>query len=161
MAYTAFVTDVYTRQTRGWNVASSLKTELLPLPAFDHATWAASTDLSGLIHHSNHEPNDLSLAYTTRLTEPGITPSIGTVGDNYDNALAETVNNAYKAELIRRRRPWKNVKEVELATLEWVYRYNNERLHEAFGYITPAEHEAAHQAASPTHENATSTVVNT
>ena len=107
-----------------------------------------------MIHHSDHGSSYLSIAYTDRLAELGITPSVGTVGDSYDNALAESVNAAYKSELIRARRPWKTVEQVELATLEWVYWYNNERLHEALGYRTPAEYEAALTGASHPSENA-------
>lgn len=94
------------------------------------------------------------LFVTDRLAEVGITPSVGTVGDSYDNALAETVNNAYKAELIRRRGPWKTVEQVELATLEWVYWYNNQRLHESLGYVPPTEHEASMTGASHPSETA-------
>ena len=141
-AYVAFVTDVCTRQIRGWHVASSMRTCDLPLPALDHAVWQANTDLSGLTHHSDHGSNYLSLAYTDTLIELGITPSVGTVGDSYDNALAESVNAAYKTELIRQRKPWRTVEQVELATLEYVWWYNHQRLHAALGYLPPAEYEA-------------------
>nr|WP_232016816.1 IS3 family transposase [Gordonia insulae] len=147
-AYVAFVTDVCTRKIMGWHVASSMRTEDLPLPAFDHAVWQANTDLSGLTHHSDHGSQYLSLAYTDRLIELGITPSVGTVGDSYDNALAESVNSAYKTELIRQRGPWRTVEQVELATLEYVWWYNNQRLHEALGYVPPAEYEATLTGAS-------------
>lgn len=160
-AYTAFVTDVCTRRIVGWHVASSMRTEELPLPAFDHAVWQTNSDLSGLTHHSDHGSQYLSIAYTDRLVELGITPSVGTVGDSYDNALAESVNAAYKAELIRQRRPWKTVEQVELATLEWVYWYNNVRLHEALGYRTPAEYEATLTGTSHPSENAAPALVTT
>lgn len=147
-AYVAFVTDVCTRMIKGWHVAATMRTADLPLPAFDHAVWAAATDLSGLTHHSDHGSQYLSIAYTDRLAELGITPSVGTVGDSYDNALAESVNASYKTELIRRSGPWKTVEQVELATLEYVWWYNNQRLHEALGYQPPAEYEAALTGAS-------------
>ena len=151
-AYTAFVTDACTRMIKGWHVAASMRTEDLPLQAFNHAVWQQNTDLSGLTHHSDHGSNYLSLAYTDRLIELGVTPSVGTVGDSYDNALAASVNASYKTELIYRRRPWRTVEQVELATLEYVWWYNNERLHEALDYRTPAEHEATLTGASHVRE---------
>ncbi|MCX6468295.1 MAG: IS3 family transposase [Corynebacteriales bacterium] len=153
-AYAAFVTDVCTRRIAGWHVASTMRTEDLPLNAFNHAVWQSNTDLSELTHHSDRGSQYLSLTYTGRLAELGITPSVGTVGDSYDNALAESVNAAYKAELIRQRSPWRTVEQVELATLEWVWWYNNHRLHESLGYQPPAEYEAALRAASHTSEQA-------
>jgi putative transposase len=110
------------------------------------AAWNAG-DLTGLVHHADHGSNYLSLVYTSRIAELGATPSTGTVGDSYDNALAEAVNGLYKTELIRRRGPWRTVEQVELATLEWVWWWNNQRLHGELGYRTPAEAEAAHYAA--------------
>lgn len=143
-AYTAFVTDVCTRMIVGWSTKATMRTEDLPLDAFNHAVWQTNSDLSSLIHHSDMGSQYVSLAYTDRLAELGIEPSVGSRGDSYDNALAESVNAAYKSELIRRRRPWKTVEEVELATMEWVHWYNHERLHESLGYRTPAEVEAHH-----------------
>lgn len=112
-AYVAFVTDVYSRRIVGWNVASTLKAEVLPLQALDMAAWGADGPLDGLIHHADHGSNYMSMVYTDRVVELGATPSTGTVGDSYDNALAEAVNNLYKTELIRQRGPWKTVEQVE------------------------------------------------
>lgn len=152
--YTAFVTDVCTRRIVGWAVTASMRTEDLPLQAFEHAVWQSNSDLSELIHHSDRGSQYLSLAYTDRLAELGIAPSVGSRGDSYDNALAEAVNAAYKSELINRDKPWRSVDDVELATAAWVAWYNQERLHEALGYVPPAEYEAAltgtsHPASQP------------
>lgn len=153
--YTAFVTDVCTRKIVGWAVSTTMRTEDLPLRAFNHAVWQSNSDLSELIHHSDRGSQYLSLAYTDRLIELGIAPSVGSRGDSYDNALAEAVNAAYKTELINRGKPWRGVDDVELATAQWVAWYNQERLHEALGYVPPAEYEAAlngasHPASQPT-----------
>lgn len=145
-AYTAFVTDVYARKIVGWNVAATLKADILPLQALEMAAWNAGGDLAGLTHHSDHGSNYMSVVYTDRIVELGATASTGTVGDSYDNALAEAVNGLYKTELIRRRGPWHTVEEVELATLEWVWWWNNQRLHSELGYRTPAEVETAYYA---------------
>lgn len=153
-AYTAFVTDACTRVIVGWHVAATMRTEDLPLQAFNHAVWQRNTDLSGLTHHSDHGSQYLSLTYTDRLIELGIIPSVGTVGDSYDNALAESVNASYKTELIRQRRPWRTVEQVELATCEWVWWYNRQRLHEALDYQPPTEFEAALNSASAICESA-------
>jgi len=147
-AYTAFVTDVATRKIVGWAVAATMRTEDLPLQAFNHAVWQCDSILDELVHHSDRGSQYLSLAYTERLVELGIAPSVGSRGDSYDNALAEAVNAAYKTELIKRGNPWRSVADVELATAAWVAWYNQERLHEALGYIPPAEYEPALLAAS-------------
>lgn len=146
--YTAFVSDVATRAIVGWAVADTMRTEDLPLQAFEHAVWQADSDLSELVHHSDRGSQYLSLVYTDRLTELGIAPSVGSRGDSYDNALAEAVNAAYKTELINRGKPWRSIADVELATAAWVAWFNQERLHEALGYIPPAEYEAALLGAS-------------
>lgn len=143
-AYVAFVTDVYSRRIVGWNVASTLKADILPLQALDMAAWNAGGRLDGLVHHADHGSNYLALVYTDRIAELGATPSTGSVGDSYDNALAEAVNGLYKTELIRRRGPWRTIEQVELATLEWVWWWNNQRLHGELGLRTPAEIEAAY-----------------
>jgi putative transposase len=153
--YTAFVTDVCTRKIVGWAVSVTMRTEDLPLQAFNHAVWQSDSDLSELVHHSDRGSQYLSLAYTDRLAELGIAPSVGSRGDSYDNALAEAVNAAYKTELINRGKPWRCIDDVELATAEWVAWYNQERLHEALGYVPPAEYEAAlsgtsHPVSQPT-----------
>jgi putative transposase len=141
--YTAFVTDACTKKIAGWAVSATMRTEGLPLQAFNHAVWQANSDLSELVHHSDRGSQYLSLVYTQRLAELGIAPSVGSRGDSYDNALAEAVNAAYRTELINRGKPWRCVDDVELSTAEWVAWYNQERLHEALGYVPPAEYEAA------------------
>ena len=123
-----------------------MRTEDLPRQAFNHAVWQTNSTLSELVHHSDRGSQggfNLSLAYTDRLAELGIAPSVGSRGDSYDNALAEAVNAAYKTELIHRGKPWRCIDDVELSTAEWVAWYNQERLHEALGYVPPAEYEAA------------------
>ena len=110
------------------------------------AAWAADGNLDGLIHHSDHRSNYMALVYTERIVELGATPSTGTVGDSYDNALAEAVNGLYKTELIRQRGPWRTVEQVELATLEYVWWWNNQRLHSELDYATPIEVEQAYYA---------------
>ena len=155
-AYVAFVTDVYSRRIVGWNVAATLKADTLPLQALDMAAWAAGGRLEGLTHHSDHGSNYMSLVYTDRIVELGAKPSTGTVGDSYDNALAEAVNGLYKTELIRRRGPWRTVEQVELATLEYVWWWNNSRLHGELDLHTPAEAEAAYYA---DHETPAPTIV--
>ena len=146
-AYVAFVTDVYSRRIVGWNVAATLKADILPLRALDMAAWAAGGKLDGLIHHADHGSNYLSLVYTDRIAELGAKPFTGTIGDSYDNAMAEAVNGLYKTELIRRRGPWRTVEQVELATLEYVWWWNNQRLHSELNYRTPIEAEQAFYAA--------------
>jgi putative transposase len=114
---------------RRWVVAATLKADILPLQALDLAAWAARGDLTGLIHHADHGSNYLSLVYTDRIAELGATPSTGSVGDSDDDAMAEAVNGLYKTELIRRCGPWRTVEQVELATMEWIWWWNNQRLH--------------------------------
>ncbi|MGW9587351.1 IS3 family transposase [Microbacterium sp. NPDC055455] len=145
-AYVAFVTDVFSRRIVGWNVASTLKADILPLQALNMAAWAADGNLDGLVHHADHGSNYLAVVYTDRIEELGATPSTGTVGDSFDNAMAEAVNGLYKTELIRRRGPWRTVEQVELATLEYVWWWNNQRLHGELDMRTPAEVEADHYA---------------
>ncbi|MFC6236068.1 IS3 family transposase, partial [Leucobacter soli] len=145
-AYTAFVTDVFSRRIVGWNVASTLKADVLPLQALNMAAFTADGPLDELVHHADHGSNYLSIVYTDRIAELGAKPSTGTVGDSYDNALAEAVNSLYKAELIRRQGPWRTVEQVELATLEYVWWWNNSRLHGELGYRTPVEVEQAYYA---------------
>ncbi|QKJ18054.1 IS3 family transposase [Microbacterium hominis] len=143
-AYVAFVTDVYSRRIVGWNVAATLRSEILPMQALDMAAWGAGGRLDGLIHHADHGSNYTAMVYTDRIVELGAVPSTGTVGDSYDNAMAEAVNNLYKTELIRQRGPWRTVEQVELATLEWVWWWNNQRLHGELDMRTPIEVEDAY-----------------
>ena len=138
-AYVAFVIDVYARFIVGWRVSRSMKTDLV-LDALEQALWSR-TKTGGLIHHSDRGSQYLSVHYTERLAEAGIESSVGSVGDSYDNALAETINGLYKTEVIRKRGPWKNIDEVEYATLEWVDWFNKRRLLEPIGNIPPAEYE--------------------
>ena len=144
--YVAFITDVFSRRIVGWAVAPTLHTQSLPLLALEHALLSTRTSKneSGLIHHSDRGSQYVSLAYSDALIAAGVKASVGTVGDSYDNALAETVNGLYKAELIYSKRIWESVSEVELATMGWVHWWNTARLHEALDYRTPASVEAAY-----------------
>jgi transposase InsO family protein len=137
--YVAFVIDVFSRMIVGWRVSRSLRTDLA-LDALEQALWARP-DTHRLVHHSDRGVQYLSIRYTERLAEAGIEPSVGSVGDSYDNALAESVIGLYKTEVVRRRGPWRNLETVEFATLEWVDWFNNRRLLEPIGNIPPAERE--------------------
>jgi transposase InsO family protein len=140
--FVAFVIDVYARRIVGWRVSHSMKTDFV-LDALEQALYERQPQLTEqLIHHSDRGAQYVSIRYTERLAEAGIEPSVGSRGDSYDNALAETINGLYKAELIHRRAPWKSRESVELATLQWVHWFNNIRLLEPIGYIPPAEAEA-------------------
>jgi transposase InsO family protein len=140
--YVAFVIDVFSRFIVGWRVSTSMRTDFV-LDALEQALYARKPGSSGpLVHHSDRGVQYVSIRYTQRLSEAGIEPSVGSKGDSYDNALAETINGLYKAELIHRRAPWKSREAVELATLEWVAWYNNHRLMAPLGYVPPAEFEA-------------------
>ena len=141
--YTAFIVDAYSRRIVGWRVASTLRTDLA-LDALEMAIWARGSSLPGLVHHSDRGVQYLALRYTERLAEAEAVNSVGSKGDSYDNALAESVNSLYKGELIARRGPWRSVEQVELATAEWVDWWNRERIHGACGGIPPAEFEAAY-----------------
>ncbi|WP_156513297.1 IS3 family transposase [Bordetella ansorpii] len=140
--YVAFVIDVYARRIVGWRVSKSMTTDFV-LDALEQALYARQPGNDGsLTHHSDRGSQYVSIRYSERLAEAGIEPSVGSRGDSYDNALAETINGLYKAELIHRRAPWKTRESVELATLEWVAWFNHKRLHSSIGYIPPAEAEA-------------------
>lgn len=141
-AYVAFIIDAYARSIVGWHASRSLRTDLV-LTALEQALWAREGPFEGLIHHSDRGVQYLSIRYTERLAEAGIATSVGSRGDSYDNALAETVNGLYKAELVYRRGPWRGCEDLELATLEWVDWFNNRRLFGALGYVPPAEYEAS------------------
>ena len=142
--YVAFITDVFARRIVGWRVSRSLSTDLV-LDALEQAIWARGK-ADGLIHHSDRGSQYLSIRYSERLAEVGIDASVGSVGDSYDNALAETINGLYKAEVIRHpeRGPWCTIDDVEYATLEWVDWFNHRRLLEPIGNIPPAEFERAY-----------------
>jgi putative transposase len=140
--YVAFVVDVFARYIVGWRVSTSMQTDFV-LDALEQALYARRPGRQGgLVHHSDRGSQYVSIRYSERLAEAGIEPSVGSTGDSYDNALAETINGLYKAEIIHRRGPWKTREAVELATLEWVSWFNKKRLLEPIGYIPPAEAEA-------------------
>jgi transposase InsO family protein len=142
VVYVAFVIDVFARRIVGWRVLSSLKTDIV-LDALEQALYSR-TGTKGLIHHSDRGSQYLSIRYTERLAEAGIESSVGSVGDSYDNALAESIIGLFKTEVIRRRGPWKTIDDVEYATCEWVDWYNNRRLLQPIGDIPPAELEQAY-----------------
>ncbi len=144
--YTAFIIDVFARRIVGWRVSRSLRAELA-LDALEMAIWARAGDLDGLVHHSDRGVQYLAIRYTERLAEAGAVASVGSKGDSFDNALAETVNGLYKTELISRRGPWRTMDQVELATAEWVQWWNERRLHSACRDIPPVEFEAAYYRA--------------
>ena len=145
VAYAAFVVDVYSRFVVGWRVSTSLRTDLV-LDALEQAIWARNpktTDPhSRLVHHSDAGTQYLSIRYTQRLTEARIEPSVGSVGDSYDNALAESVIGLYKTELIKEKGPWRNLDHLEYATLEYVDWFNHRRILQPIGDIPPTEREA-------------------
>jgi putative transposase len=147
--YVAFVVDVCSRYVVGWQVSQSLRTDLA-LDALEMALWVRRTqEIAGLIHHSDRGSQYLAIRYTERLAEAGAVPSVGSRGDSYDNALAESFNGLYKTELIRHAGPWRGLDDVEYATLEYIDWFNHRRLHGELGMITPAEFEATfvHQPA--------------
>ena len=139
--YVAFVIDVFARRIVGWRVSSTMQTDFV-LDALEQALYERRPDADALVHHSDRGSQYLSIRYTERLAEARIQPSVGSRGDSYDNALAESINGLYKAELIHRRRPWKTREAVELATLQWVHWFNHTRLLTPIGGIPPAEAEA-------------------
>jgi putative transposase len=143
MVYVCFIIDVYSRTIVGWRAATNMRTDMV-LDALEMARWSRGTRLEGLVCHSDAGSQFTSIRYGERLAELGALPSIGSVGDSYDNALAETVNGLYKTEVIRRQGPWRHVDEVELATLAWVHWFNTTRLHSSLGDIPPAEFEQTH-----------------
>lgn len=141
--YVAFVLDVFARRIVGWRASSSLRSDLA-LDALEQALYDRETD-APLVHHSDRGVQYLAIRYTERLAEAGIEPSVGSRGDSYDNALAETLIGLYKAEVIYHLGPWKGLEDVEYATLEWVAWYNSQRLMEPLGYVPPAEYEEQFQ----------------
>jgi len=140
--YVAFIIDVFSRFIVGWRVWRSLRSDLA-LDALEQALYFRP-HTERLIHHSDRGVQYVSIRYTERLAEAGIERSVGSVGDSYDNALAESVNSLFKTEVIRRRGPWRNIDEVEIAVLEWVDWFNNRRLLGPIGHVPPAEYEAAY-----------------
>ena len=148
--YVAFVIDAYARRIVGWRVPASAHAELRPRRSGAGPPRTRPGQGAGLVHHCDRGSQYLSIRYTERLAEAGIEPSVGSVGDSYDNALAETINGLFKAEVIHRRGPWRSFEAVEYATLEWVDWFNNRRLLEPIGNIPPAEAEANFYAALET-----------
>jgi len=144
--YVAFVIDAYARRIVGWRVSRSAHAGFV-LDALEQALHDRKPVSGDLVHHSDRGVQYVSIKYTARLAEAGLVPSVGSVGDSYDNALAETINGLYKAEVIHRCGPWRSLEAVEYATLEWVDWFNNRRLLEPIGHVPPAEAEAAYYAA--------------
>jgi putative transposase len=144
--YVAFVIDAFARRIVGWRVSRSARADFV-LDALEQALCERRpVQGGGLVHHSDRGVQYVSIRYTERLAEAGIEPSVGSIGDSYDNALAETINGLYKAEVIHRRGPWRNAEAIEYATLEWVDWFNNRRLLEPIGYVPPAEAEMRYYA---------------
>jgi putative transposase len=149
--YAAFVLDVFSRLIVGWQVATSLYTNLA-LDALKMAIWRRENqgaDLHKLTHHSDRGVQYRAIRYSQRLAEAGAVASVGSKGDSYDNAMAEAFNSLFKAELVRNRGPWRGLDDLEMATVEYIDWYNNRRLHGELGHIPPAEHEALHAMTHP------------
>jgi putative transposase len=142
--YVAFVIDVFARRIVGWRVAASLRTDFV-LDALEQAIYdRCGTGVDDLVHHSDRGTQYLSMRYTDRLADVGIEPSVGSRGDSYDNALAESIIGLFKTEVIQRKGPWRHLEAVEFATLHWVDWFNTRRLLEPIGYVPPAEYEASY-----------------
>jgi putative transposase len=144
--FTAFVSDVFSRRIVGWRTATSMPTDL-PLDALEMALWTrarAEEVVDGLVHHSDAGSQYTSIRYANRLLDAGALASIGSVGDSYDNALAESTIGLYKAECVRHEGPWRGVDDLELATLSWVHWFNQTRLHSSIGHVPPIEYETEH-----------------
>jgi putative transposase len=138
--YVAFIIDAFSRRIVGWQIANHLRTDLA-LDALEMAIWQRQGRLDGLVHHSDRGVQYLAIRYTERLADAGAVTSVGSRGDSYDNALAESTIGLYKTELIRRQGPWRSIDDVELATLEWIDWFNHRRLHSATDDLPPAEFE--------------------
>jgi len=141
--YAAFVVDVFSRRVVGWQLSTSLRTDLA-LDALEMGIWTRQRDghdVAGLTHHSDKGVQYLAVRYTQRLAEAGAVASVGSTGDSYDNALAEAFNSLFKAELVRNKGPWKNIDDLEIAVAEYIDWFNHRRLHGEIGLIPPAEHE--------------------
>jgi putative transposase len=141
--YVAFLVDVYSRMIVGWAIRTTLRAELA-LEALEMGIWYRDERLDGLVHHSDRGSQYLSIRYTERLADAGGVSSVGSAGDSYDNALAESVIGLYKTELIERERPWRTIQEVELRSFEWIHWYNHRRLHSEIDYVPPAEFAATY-----------------
>jgi putative transposase len=145
-AYAAFVLDVFSRRVVGWQLSTSLHTDLA-LDALSMALWTRERDdhdVTGLIHHSDRGVQYRAVRYTQRLADADIVASVGSRGDSYDNAMAEAFNSIYKAELVRNKGPWRGIDDLEIATMEYVDWYNHRRLHGELGLIPPVEYETNH-----------------
>ncbi len=154
--YVVFVIDAYARRIIGWRTATTMTTAIV-LDALEQAIWTrtrAGATLASVVAHSDRGSQYTSIRYAERLAQAGIAPSVGSVGDSYDNALAETINGLYKTELIKPNKPWRTVDDVELATAEWVDWFNHRRLYEYCGDIPPVELEATHYAHQPAQHTA-------
>jgi putative transposase len=156
--FTAFVSDAYSRRIVGWRTAASMPTQL-PLDALEMALWVRSgagqesrTEVTGVIHHSDAGSQYTAIRYRSRLLEAGAVASIGTVGDSYDNAQAETLIGLYKTECVRHDGPWRGLHDLELGTCDWVHWYNHNRLHSSINYLTPIEYEQAYYRHNDSHE---------
>ena len=141
--YVAFVMDAYSRRIIGWQTADHLRTDL-PLDALEMALWNRNVHDGQTVHHSDAGSQYRSIRYTTRLSDVGIMPSVGTVADSYDNAIAEALNGTFKAELIDRCGPWRSRTQTEIAIYEWISWYNHARLHTSIGDVPPVEYEHNH-----------------
>ena len=158
-AFTAFVSDVFSRRIVGWRTAGNMLTAL-PLDALEMALWTRGREghadddgrLAGLIHHSDAGRQYVSIRYSDRLADAGAVASIGSVGDSYDNAQAESLIGLYKAECVRRDGPWRGVADLELATLSWVHWFNTARLHSSLGHVPPVEFEESYYRQNPTQQ---------
>jgi putative transposase len=149
--YAAFILDVFSRLIVGWQVATSLYTDLA-LDTLQMAIWRRQTqgaDLTGLVHHSDRGVQYRAIRYTQRLADTGAVASVGSKGDSYDNAMAEAFNSLYKAELVRNKGPWRGLDDLEIATVEYIDWYNHRRLHGELGHLPPAEYEALHAMTHP------------
>ena len=149
--YAAFVLDVFSRRIVGWQLSGNLYTELA-LDALNMGIWTrrhAGQDLSELIHHSDRGVQYVAIRYTERLAEVEVVASVGSVGDSYDNAMAEAFNSLFKAELVRNRGPWEGINDLEIAVAEYIDWYNHRRLHGELGLIPPVEYETCHAATRP------------
>jgi putative transposase len=151
VVYVCFIIDAFSRMIVGWRATTNMRTAMV-LDALEMARWSRGTTLEGLVCHSDAGSQFTSIRYGERLAELGAVPSIGSVGDSYDNALAEATNSLYKTELIRQQGPWRGVDDVELATLGWVHWFNHERLHGTLDDIPPIEYEAAYHHQQDTNQ---------